>query len=319
MAWARNGDVELYYETFGEPSDPALLLVNGLGSQCINYRVEWCEKFAAEGFFVIRFDNRDVGLSTKFADFKPDVIGVARAVAEGREPNVPYTLSDMAADAIAVLDERRHRARARDGAFDGRHDRADACDRTSRSVALDDVGHVAHRRPRCRSRVAGGASAVDGRPRRATAPVRSRGSSRRSACGEARRASTRNGSPRGRARCFDRCFDPAGQARQTMAISASPSRTAALGDVRVPTLVHARLRRHAHRRERRSPHGRGDPRRAVRPRRGSRPRLPARVLGSVGRTRHDARTRGDAGLSPPTCRARPRLVPVRRTAAARST
>ena len=52
MPYAHNGDVDLYYETFGSPADPALLLVNGLGSQCINYRSEWCEKFAAEGFFV---------------------------------------------------------------------------------------------------------------------------------------------------------------------------------------------------------------------------------------------------------------------------
>jgi len=85
MSFARNRDVELYYETFGARGDPALLLINGLGSQCINYQEEWCEKFAAEGFFVIRFDNRDVGLSSKLGD-------------------ATYTPSDMAADAIAVLD-----------------------------------------------------------------------------------------------------------------------------------------------------------------------------------------------------------------------
>ena len=65
MSFARNRDVELYYETFGARGDPALLLINGLGSQCINYQEEWCEKFAAEGFFVIRFDNRDVGASSR--------------------------------------------------------------------------------------------------------------------------------------------------------------------------------------------------------------------------------------------------------------
>src|SRR5262245_42248555 len=112
MPYAHNGAVDLYYETFGEMTDPALLLVNGLGSQCINYRSEWCEKFAAEGFFVIRFDNRDVGLSTKFADVAPDIAGVHAAVVEGRTPDVPYTLSDMAADAVAILDavgvERAH-------------------------------------------------------------------------------------------------------------------------------------------------------------------------------------------------------------------
>ena len=84
-----NDDVELYFETFGFPADPALLLINGLGSQCINYRVEWIEKFVAKGFFVIRFDNRDVGLSTWF-----DAAGT---------DGPAYTVDDMADDAAAVL------------------------------------------------------------------------------------------------------------------------------------------------------------------------------------------------------------------------
>ena len=95
MATTHNGDVELYYEVFGDADVglPTLLLVNGLGSQCINYDAEWCEMFAQLGFSVIRFDNRDVGLSSKL-------------------DGVDYSLSDMAADALAVLDavgaERAH-------------------------------------------------------------------------------------------------------------------------------------------------------------------------------------------------------------------
>ena len=89
MATARNGDVEIYYETFGDPANPTLLLVNGLGSQCINYADPWCEKFAAEGYQVVRFDNRDTGLSSKL---------------EG----VDYSLKDMANDAIAVMDANDH-------------------------------------------------------------------------------------------------------------------------------------------------------------------------------------------------------------------
>ncbi len=78
--------VELYFETFGSVTDdPVLLLINGLGSQSINYPQAWCEQFVAEGFGVIRFDNRDTGLSTKLDDQE-------------------YSLSDMAADAVAVLD-----------------------------------------------------------------------------------------------------------------------------------------------------------------------------------------------------------------------
>ncbi len=92
MSWARNGDCELFYETFGERTDPALLMVNGLGSQCVNYQDAWCEMFAAEGLYVIRFDNRDVGLSTSFSDAPVGEAGNA------------YVVDDMAADAVAVLD-----------------------------------------------------------------------------------------------------------------------------------------------------------------------------------------------------------------------
>ena len=89
---AHNANCELYFETFGEPDHPALLLINGLGSQSINYPDAWCEKFAAQGLFTIRFDNRDVGRSSKFDG------------APLNERGACYDLSDMAADAIAVLD-----------------------------------------------------------------------------------------------------------------------------------------------------------------------------------------------------------------------
>lgn len=92
MPITRNGDCEIYYETFGAASDPALVLINGLGSQSINYHEDWCAKFAAKGFFVIRFDNRDVGLSTSF-----------EGAAAGSQGSA-YSVSDMASDAIAVLD-----------------------------------------------------------------------------------------------------------------------------------------------------------------------------------------------------------------------
>src|SRR5580692_508766 len=112
MPFAANGPLELYYETFGAPGGATLLLINGLGSQCINYDVELCQAFVDRGFFVIRFDNRDVGLSSKLEDFTPRLSDVAAAVRDDHEVRVPYRLSDMAADAAAVLDavgvERAH-------------------------------------------------------------------------------------------------------------------------------------------------------------------------------------------------------------------
>jgi pimeloyl-ACP methyl ester carboxylesterase len=100
VSWAHNGDCEIWYETFGDATNPALLMVNGLGSQSINYQDAWCEMFAAEGLFVIRYDNRDVGLSSSFAGAPVGELGNA------------YVVSDMAADGMAVLDalgiERAH-------------------------------------------------------------------------------------------------------------------------------------------------------------------------------------------------------------------
>ena len=63
MATTTNGEVSLYFETFGANGNPVLLLVNGLGSQCINFKAEFCRMFADEGFRVVRYDNRDVGLA----------------------------------------------------------------------------------------------------------------------------------------------------------------------------------------------------------------------------------------------------------------
>ena len=100
MATAMNKNCAIYYESFGDPADPTLMLVNGLGSQCINYHEDWCEMFVARGLRVVRFDNRDVGLSSKFDDAPVDANGTT------------YNLSDMAADAVAALDalgvERAH-------------------------------------------------------------------------------------------------------------------------------------------------------------------------------------------------------------------
>lgn len=104
MPYALNDDVELYYETFGFAADPPLLLVNGLGSQCVNFVEEFCERFVAAGFRVVRFDNRDVGLSTAFDHVTPDLGAVLAARQAGEEPVVPYTLRDLAGDAVAVLD-----------------------------------------------------------------------------------------------------------------------------------------------------------------------------------------------------------------------
>ncbi|MBD3254169.1 MAG: alpha/beta fold hydrolase [Candidatus Lokiarchaeota archaeon] len=105
MPKVKVNDVELFYETIGDPSKEPLLLVMGQGGQMIRWNDELCEMFANKGFYVIRYDNRDVGLSTKFDDFGvPNLWEVAMAVNAGKKIEAPYTLEDMADDAVGLLD-----------------------------------------------------------------------------------------------------------------------------------------------------------------------------------------------------------------------
>jgi pimeloyl-ACP methyl ester carboxylesterase len=101
--------IELVYDTFGNPSDSPMLLVMGLGGQLIAWDEDFCARLAAHGYWVIRFDNRDVGLSTRFdAAGIPDIPTLIQAVMtqaqQEKTPEVPYFLQDMAADAVGLLD-----------------------------------------------------------------------------------------------------------------------------------------------------------------------------------------------------------------------
>ena len=121
-----SGDLEIYYEDMGDPNDPAVLLIMGLGAQLLLWRKEFCEKLVDQGLRVIRYDNRDVGLSTKVTGQHtgaPLVPRMVRSFLGLRSPAV-YTLEDMADDAAALLDHLKHRHGAHRRRFDGRHDRA---------------------------------------------------------------------------------------------------------------------------------------------------------------------------------------------------
>ena len=104
MPKAHNGDVELHYETTGDPNGVPLQLIMGLGAQLLTWDDELCESFADRGFFVIRHDNRDIGLSSWFDHMPVDAQAVIAAVLSGQPVTPPYTIVDMADDAAAVLD-----------------------------------------------------------------------------------------------------------------------------------------------------------------------------------------------------------------------
>jgi pimeloyl-ACP methyl ester carboxylesterase len=108
-SFCRIGDIELCYETFGNPGDPALLLIMGLGTQMLGWDEEFCEDLAGRGFHVVRYDNRDIGRSTILDTYPAPTLG--QLLRRDRHA-AAYTLTEMAADGVGLLDhlglERAH-------------------------------------------------------------------------------------------------------------------------------------------------------------------------------------------------------------------
>ncbi|TNE38629.1 MAG: alpha/beta hydrolase [Alphaproteobacteria bacterium] len=105
MAKVEANGLQLEYETHGDPTNPALVVIRGLGTQMIGWTPEFLQGLVGKGLFVVTFDNRDVGLSEKIGDDRvPDIPELIEDVLAGRAPDVPYTLHDMAADVIGLMD-----------------------------------------------------------------------------------------------------------------------------------------------------------------------------------------------------------------------
>jgi pimeloyl-ACP methyl ester carboxylesterase len=218
MATARNGEVEIYFESFGDPAQPTLLLVNGLGSQCINYAPEWCELFSQEGFRVVRFDNRDVGLSSKL---------------DGTE----YTLTDMSNDAIAVLDAvGAPSAHVMGCSMGGMIVQRMAIDHTARLLSLTSVmsrtgepGYGDSSPAALAFLTAPPATSRSAYIDNQVAALHVYGSKPEWLDDDAIRTRA--------AAAYDRCFSPAGVRRQMMAVVHDGSRAERLAELRLPTLV----------------------------------------------------------------------------------
>ena len=105
MPRAQVNGIELEYETFGDRGARPLLLIMGLGAQLLLWEEEFCAELVERGHYVIRYDNRDVGLSTKLDHAgEPNLLEVMQTVAAGRPVEAAYTLDEMADDAAGLLD-----------------------------------------------------------------------------------------------------------------------------------------------------------------------------------------------------------------------
>ena len=229
--------IELEYETFGSPEDPTLLLVMGLGAQLTRWDVALCQMFVDRGLHVVRFDNRDCGLSTGFEGRPVDPMAVIAARRAGQPaPPVPYTLSDMAADAVGLLDHLGvARAHVVGASMGGMIVQRMAIEHPERLVTMTSVmsmpGDPSVGRPTPEASAALLAPPPTDRET-FIAESAARGlvwASKRYAdvdrlCAEA-------------ARDFDRAFRPDGTPRQLAAIYADGDRSERLAAVAVPTLV----------------------------------------------------------------------------------
>jgi pimeloyl-ACP methyl ester carboxylesterase len=214
---ARVGSIELEYETFGDCAHPTVLLISGLGSQLLGWSTGLCEEIAARGFHVIRFDNRDVGFSTKM------------------EGAPGYSLSDMASDAAGLLDAIGVPAAHIVGASMGgmiaqlvaiEHPAA-ALSLTIVMSHLSDSGSIRADPEVLALLFQPPADTREGRIEQSVAATRVTWASSFD-------------EDRSRARAtlaIDRSFYPEGTARQFQAINSAGSRREGLGRVRVPVLV----------------------------------------------------------------------------------
>ncbi|GAA2403801.1 alpha/beta hydrolase [Streptomyces glaucosporus] len=234
MPRALSNGMELEYDTFGDPADPAMLLIMGLGTQMTAWRPEFCRALAGRGFHVVRYDNRDCGLSTSLDHCPPPDI---RAVLAGDTSTVPYLLADMARDAAGLLDALGIGAAHVVGAsMGGMIAQQLVIDHPERVLSLCSVMSTTG------DRSVGGAAPEAVAVLAAPAPR-----DREEAVERAVRSAAAIGSPahpvpagelRERAAAaYDRSHRPEGFARQYAAILASPDRTAGLHAVTVPTLV----------------------------------------------------------------------------------
>ena len=235
---ARANGIDIEYEVLGRPDGEPMLLVMGLASQLIHWDDELCALFVERGFRLVRFDNRDVGRSTILDDLgAPNVIAAMAAAAQRKPVQAPYRLTDMAADAVGLLDALGIASAHVVGASMG--------GMIAQTMAIEHPTRV-----RTLTSIMSTTGAPDLPPAEPAAmavlltPVPAEREANIERGVQVFRTIGSPGFPfdearvRARAgRAYDRGFHPQGVARQLVAIVASGSRREALRKLRVPTLV----------------------------------------------------------------------------------
>jgi pimeloyl-ACP methyl ester carboxylesterase len=236
---AKANGIEIEYETLGAKSDPAILLIMGLGAQLTLWSDAFCEGLAAKGFYVVRFDNRDCGLSTDFDSWgQADLPAAIMKLMTGKKIEAPYLVGDMAADTVGLVEalglERAHMIGASMGGMIAQVAAAKYPARTRSLVSIMSTSS----RP----------GLPQGKPEAIKATLERPATSDRETMvrhymmlrrtigspaypesdAEMRRLVERN---------IDRRYYPAGVGRQYLAILASGDRVELLKTVKVPTLV----------------------------------------------------------------------------------
>jgi pimeloyl-ACP methyl ester carboxylesterase len=245
MPTARANGIDIAYETFGKSGSRPLILIMGIGRQMVNWPQAFCEKLTAAGHRVVRFDNRDVGLSTKLDDAGiPNIWeGIAAVQAAGGGPlargqvNVPYRLSDMAADTVGLMDalkiKKAHICGLSMGGMIAQIVAIEHQDRVQSLISMESTTGepgLPGARPEVREAL------LKLPPAEREAYIRHMVHVHRLFAGDS--AQYDEATQRGlSALSYDRSFYMAGFARQFAAIVASGGRRKALASVRVPTLV----------------------------------------------------------------------------------
>ncbi|MFF0149526.1 pimeloyl-ACP methyl ester carboxylesterase [Amycolatopsis sulphurea] len=231
MPRAKANGLDLEYEAFGDPAHPPIVLVMGLGAQMVTWETEFCELLAEHGFHVVRFDNRDCGLSTWL-----DELGTPDP-ADLRQAEAPYSLSDLADDVVGLFDALGFaKAHVVGTSMGGMIVQRLALDHPDRLLSLTSIMSTT------------GDPAVGQTSPAALATLTQPPARTREAAIEQSIANYRTtGSPgypaseeylRHKAtRAYDRAVHPAGTMRQLMAILTAADRTEGLREVRLPAVV----------------------------------------------------------------------------------